>query len=748
VREAGAIRRTLVLSVAAAAFVGLSWLRLEEPGDGGRLALVIALAVAPAVLPGTRWRLAALVPALALAAAVAFDDSPFASLDHAQVGLRSFYDVALPFDPGARPEMHGLVLLAAYAFATAVALAIAERRAIAAAAAFVAGAGWPLTLVPGNAELGQGALILAGALVLLAAVHRRSLAGPGRVVVAGSGVVVAALVAASLPAVARDQIVGWETWDPYARSGPPVGVQYVWDSSYAGIDFPSDPTNLLEIAAPGNPTYWRATTLDVFRNDHWHEELHSTSPIATAERTELTADPDLPAAARRRARWIEQQVRVTGLRDTHLVGAPVPVAFAAEDDDGIDFSAGGIAEVDGGVERGFRYSVWSYAPSPSPRRLAGSPPRYEPELATAKYLEVERNVTVPPFGVPGRHARMLELIRGDRGVGQYEPLYRLARRVGGSATPYGAVVALETWFRTNSQFVYEEQPQRWPAGVPPLVDFVTRTREGYCQHYAGAMALMLRYLGIPARVAAGFTSGSYDVEEGTWTVTDRNAHTWVEVWFRGYGWLPFDPTPGRGRLAGPYTSSSLGFRGREALEALGVGGAGLGAEGRRVLNRLNRLLARERALDPPAQVSGDSGAGDGSGDLTLALLLLAGLTGVTALAVAKLVRRRVRYVGGGARRIASACRLELADFARDQRVDIRPAATLEELGEKVRRALSVDTGRFVEAASVARFGPDAIAEDAARTARRELSALKRRIRARLSTRRRLSGLVSLRSLRA
>src|SRR5213076_292947 len=55
----------------------------------------------------------------------------------------------------------------------------------------------------------------------------------------------------------------------------------------------------------------------------------------------------------------------------------------------------------------------------------------------------------------------------------------------------------------------------------PLVAFVTRTREGYCQHFAGAMALMLRYLGIPTRVAAGFTSGTYDGDHQTWTVTDH-----------------------------------------------------------------------------------------------------------------------------------------------------------------------------------------------------------------------------------
>ena len=58
------------------------------------------------------------------------------------------------------------------------------------------------------------------------------------------------------------------------------------------------------------------------------------------------------------------------------------------------------------------------------------------------------------------------------------------------------------------------------------------------------MTLMLRYLGIPARVAVGFSNGTW--EDGGWTVTDHDAHAWVEAWFAGYGWLAFDPTPGRG----------------------------------------------------------------------------------------------------------------------------------------------------------------------------------------------------------
>src|SRR5204863_8787634 len=138
----------------------------------------------------------------------------------------------------------------------------------------------------------------------------------------------------------------------------------------------------------------------------------------------------------------------------------------------------------------------------------------------------------------------------------YKPLYAQARRVVGNAqSPYAAVLALESWLRGTGGFTYTQHPPL--ARAEPLLDFVVRTKSGYCQHFAGAMTLMLRYLGIPARVAAGFSSGHYD--KGEWVVTDHDAHMWVEVWFRGWGWVPFDPTPGRGGLSGGYSASSKAF---------------------------------------------------------------------------------------------------------------------------------------------------------------------------------------------
>jgi Transglutaminase-like enzymes, putative cysteine proteases len=154
----------------------------------------------------------------------------------------------------------------------------------------------------------------------------------------------------------------------------------------------------------------------------------------------------------------------------------------------------------------------------------------------------------------------------------YVPLARFADEVAGQArTPYGAVARLENWFVASGQFRYSNHPF---VIKPALVGFVTTTREGYCQFFAGAMALMLRYLGIPARVAVGFAGGKTEGDHRVWLVSDRDAHAWVEVWFKGYGWLPFDPTP-----AVPGSSRRPSLAGTTVTA--GVGGGGKGAPRRR-----------------------------------------------------------------------------------------------------------------------------------------------------------------------
>ena len=95
----------------------------------------------------------------------------------------------------------------------------------------------------------------------------------------------------------------------------------------------------------------------------------------------------------------------------------------------------------------------------------------------------------------------------------------------------------------GGQFRYTERPPRTPVDDAPLDYFINVSHLGYCQHFAGAMALMLRMAGIPARVATGFTPGGYSTRHKAWIVRDTDAHAWVEVWFDEYGWVAIDPTP-------------------------------------------------------------------------------------------------------------------------------------------------------------------------------------------------------------
>src|SRR6185369_13224440 len=234
---------------------------------------------------------------------------------------------------------------------------------------------------------------------------------------------------------------------------------------------------------------------------------------------------------------------------------------------------------------------------------------------------------------------------------------------------------------------------------PPLVQFVTQTKHGYCQHFAGAMALMLRSLGIPARVAVGFTSGSYQASKRRWTVTDHDAHAWVEVWFDGEGWLPFDPTPGRGRLAGTYSSTSLGFNAQSAQKLLALvvrGGAVFGRGG------ASGVLAHDSERRNPRS-TGDLPLGIGdrltpgpkkrSPSLLFFLFLLAcGLAAVIVLF--KTARRKLRYLTRDPRQIAVACARELSEFVHDQRVPAEKAATFRELGGTVSARLGVDASGF------------------------------------------------------
>jgi transglutaminase-like putative cysteine protease len=753
------VARTVALYAVPALLIASGWLRLEDGGASrGRALWMVVLALLPALVRPVWARAVAALCALLLAVHAAFelslvDARPFDDrhdffgplLSGFREGLLQFYDVSLPFDRDAEPLMFGVVLLAVFGFCLAVALALAARRPLAAVLALLAGAVWPATLVPG-AGLQRGAIVLGTVLALLACGGRRAPQTLRPAVLAGAALIAAALVATTSPAVAKDEFLSWKRWDPYDRPADPVGVRYVWNANYSGIRFPKKATTVLTITGPERPHYWRATTLDVFDRDRWLEQPSTIS--ASFAPFELLSDPLLPPRARERERWIETRVRVEALRDRRLAGPSMPVAYDPRGIGRLEYRPGGMALVRGGFERGDRYTVWSYAPRPTPAQLGRSRLRVRVRNTVhSYYLQLLPGAPTLAFGAPGRDEQLRTLL-ASRDVAPrlapYRPLFRQARAVVGPRprNQYAAVVALEAWFRSQGRFRYDERPPV-SRDRPPLVAFVAGHRRGYCQHYAGAMALMLRYLGIPARVAAGFTSGDYERERGRWTVTDHDAHAWVEVWFDGWGWLPFDPTPGRGQLSGTYSIAAANFNARQAQAAVGGRSGGLDISLGLLAERLEGTAIAGR--DVPERLVAPSGRRDrGESLLRLLAVVLAAL--VAAIAVAKLAVRRTRYLTRDPRKVAAACRRELVDFLADQQVDVSRSATLAELGATVSSQLAVDAGPFVRSAALARFAPPEEAGPAARRARRELRSLLRRLRGRLGVLERARGLVSTRSL--
>jgi transglutaminase superfamily protein len=732
------VSRTFAACSLPAVAVCVSWLRIEDPRAGGQALAVVALALAPALLTRSWERAVAAVLAFAGAAWIAFGAQPWELLPYrderivgpaagaVRHGIDDFYGVLLPFDSSQNPEMHTLVLVAIFCFVLATSLLVAARRPVGAAAVTVAGAGWPATLVGGQAVT-IGALALAAALSIPLVLRVRS--GPSLLAGAGTAALIVSGAAwtSSATRIAPEAALNWQAWDLRGTPVLATGVRFAWDSNYDGIRFPETKTVVLTVEGPNRAKYWRTSTLDLFTDDHWFEDLFWLERVDRGSDA-IQLDRLTPARAARRENWLEQRIEVKALVDDHLAAAGTPVALDSSRLGTVFVLSGGVLAVRDALGKGQSYRVWSYAPDPAPAALATSKPRYP--AAASRHLRVDGR-TFPAFGVREREA-LVQALFDDPSYAPfivYRPVYRAARRVAGSArTPYAAVLALEAWFRQRGGFVYDEQPPRGPG--PPLVGFVTKTKAGYCQHYAGAMAVMLRMLGIPARVAVGFTSGT--LTDGKWIVTDHEAHAWVEVWFAGHGWVPFDPTPGRGTFGGTYSFASDS---EEAVAALRRG-------------ELSRSTdAVDRAPPDSSDLLGDPLPADSRRPSFFGIVLGLGAIWVLVVGIGKAVVRRARHLTRDPRRSATASRRELEAFLRDQGIAIPPSATLHGLQRAMRHELGLDGRSFAEAAARARFGPPDGAHRGARTARKELRALLKRMRYELSIWARVRGFVSLRSVR-
>jgi transglutaminase-like putative cysteine protease len=164
--------------------------------------------------------------------------------------------------------------------------------------------------------------------------------------------------------------------------------------------------------------------------------------------------------------------------------------------------------------------------------------------ATVAQLEAAGN-NYPPFT-----DQYLEL--PDDSSQGVETIHQLAEQwTAGQTNAYDRAITIEQHLRNQAFFQYTLDPPPVPAHVWPVVYFLTVSHRGYCQYFASAMGSMLRSLGIPTRLVSGYGPGTtHDVNGPHATsvireqvVTTSDAHTWVEAYFPGYGWIPFEPTP-------------------------------------------------------------------------------------------------------------------------------------------------------------------------------------------------------------
>jgi protein-glutamine gamma-glutamyltransferase len=725
------LARTSILRapLAAAPAVGtivLAWALLERPVSWGVFAGLSLLSLVPTVPIGNRRRIALIGGAGIGALALGFGTWPHGALADAWKAFHDAPAVRAPFDPLAFPSLHGLVACTAFGLAFAAALGVAARRPPVLVAAVAIGVGFPATLLEDAYAFPLGVLALGSVLwasvVLGTRRLRRALPGLGLAAV----VVVAASAAASGGVAPGETHVDWRGWDPFARGHGTGDFRFVWDASYSGISFPSRPTVVFRVRAPKRAQYWRASTLDTFVADRWIENLYPVD-AGSAHRT-LPTDPLVPRRDLKPGSWLHQQFTIDGYVDDHILAAGAPASVDGRALGRVSFLSGGVMRASTPVASDTTYSVWSYAPEPVPRALAKSPPRYPP--ATDRYLELG-NARFPGYGSGGRERRIARVFTDARyqPLWAYRPVWRDSQRItAGARSPYEATLLLERWFRGEGNFRYEEQPPRG-TGAPPLVDFVETTRAGYCQHFAGAMTLMLRMLGIPARVAVGFTAGTW--KGGVWTVTDYQAHAWVEAWFAGYGWLTFDPTPGRGTLSAVYTLASDSA---DAVAALGTG---------RFLDfdQAFRDTPRRRPAPVAAATTDQQGVA-----WWLVAVPAVPLVAAALVVSAKLLRRTRRLRRRDPRRLAWGVRAELVDALVDRGLGVEPHATVAALQRMAERALATSCGSLGSAIAEARYGPAERADGAARRAREELGRVLSYARSRERPATRLRSALSLRSL--
>jgi transglutaminase-like putative cysteine protease len=280
----------------------------------------------------------------------------------------------------------------------------------------------------------------------------------------------------------------------------------------------SKPIPLMNVHVSGAgrfvPFYLRVNVLSEYSAKGWSAADHgATEPIAS---TGFNTTPP-PGPGERRVP-MQARITISGL-DGNVPVFAVPDAVSGVDP-GTSWSPLDQLLI-GSVHSGQVINEHFEQPEPTLLQLRSSP---------AATQDVGGALGSVPSGVPD-YARRL-----------------VARLTGNAGSPYQRALAIQRYFTDpGNGFVYDLRSSVGDSGSA-LVDFL-KGKHGFCQQYAAAMAVMLRVAGVPSRVVLGYMHDAPDAS-GNFSVSTEDAHAWVEAYFRGIGWIPFDPTPASG-LADP-----------------------------------------------------------------------------------------------------------------------------------------------------------------------------------------------------
>ncbi len=335
---------------------------------------------------------------------------------------------------------------------------------------------------------------------------------PGSVVwraatyVAVPAVVASLVAAASLPTLT---LGGWGFGEGSAGSGGPLRLSDPTLDLKRNLTLPADRVVLTYRTDRPGGVYLRMASLPAFSAAGWQNAPTSIDPGS-----QLPQPPGLTEPVKER----RTTIRMGDFSTEYL-----PLPFAPR-----SFDAGGR---------------WGYDPN---SLVVISADRHSPRDQATRNLDY----TVVSEDIDPDPATLNDVISGDppdasltTAVPDNLPrnLIRLAGRITTHArSAAGKAAAIQAYLRNPDNFTYSTDP-RPGSGYQALENFLFNDRHGYCEQFAASMALLARIVGIPSRVAVGFLPGTRHGD--VWTVTTRDAHAWPELYFSGYGWVRYEPTP-------------------------------------------------------------------------------------------------------------------------------------------------------------------------------------------------------------